>query len=868
MTDISRLAEALAERYELDREVGEGGMAIVYLARDLRHDRPVALKVLRPELGAVLGAERFLAEIRVTANLQHPNLLPLFDSGAAEGFLYYVMPFVEDETLRARLDREQQLPVDEAVHIAGAVAGALDYAHRQGVIHRDLKPENILMHEGEPLVADFGIALAVSNAGGGRITQTGLSLGTPQYMSPEQATGDGVVDGRTDVYSLGALTYEMLTGEPPHTAHTAQAILARLLTEEPRPIRATRSSVPAHVEASVARALAKLPADRFATAREFADGLTGKIVVDPVHAARGGTATAGRSARERRLAGVAGLLALLWVVTAVFALTRSAPDSMAPVVRFTVERPPSMSTYNISASPDGSGVLYSAGTSMAPYLLLRRLDEPSATPIEGTEGAHSGYWSPDSRQIVFSVNDRVLRMDAAGGLPETVTASPDGQNVLGIIGWSRDGTIAFTSGDALYMAPASGGPPERIEVVGPANFRFLQFLPDGRHMLLQGRDEVQPVDEREVYVAAVDGRDPVRVTSSRFNVQVVAPDQLLFQRDNTLYTQTLDMKTFQLIGEPVRVAGGVAANTINGNNGFSSSDTGVLVVKPVGDSRQRRLSWFGRSGERLGSVGEPLYMRDFSLAPDESRVAVAGSTDDTFSDILILDLETGIRSLLAGRPTASSITPVWSADATSLIYKVGDSILARGVGSARDSFIAQIGGLLASYEANGDEVLIADDTLIAVPMEGERAMRRMLTTGGRPARGAHVSPDGRSIAYPDTGDEDYEIWVASYPSMENRRQVSADGGLHPRWRRDGRELFFIDADGWVVAAEATDDPVPTFSSPVRLFQGPPRPEVWGNRFDVSADGERFLLAETVDDDDGEESLLVTLNWTNVLGGSR
>src|SRR5881398_2722819 len=251
-------------------------MATVYLARDVRHERDVALKVLNPELGAVLGVDRFLSEIKVTANLQHPNLLPLFDSGEADGLLFYVMPYVEGESLRARIAREKQLPVDEAIRIATAVANALDYAHRHGVIHRDLKPENILLQEGQPLVADFGIALAVSNAGGNRITQTGLSLGTPNYMSPEQATGDPTIDARSDIYSLGAMTYEMLTGEPPHTGNTSQAVIARMLTEKPRPIRTTRSAVPEYVEATVQRALEKLPADRFSSAREYAEGLRGR----------------------------------------------------------------------------------------------------------------------------------------------------------------------------------------------------------------------------------------------------------------------------------------------------------------------------------------------------------------------------------------------------------------------------------------------------------------------------------------------------------------------------------------------------------------------------------------------------------------
>ncbi|HEX2723247.1 MAG TPA: serine/threonine-protein kinase [Gemmatimonadaceae bacterium] len=298
MEALEQLRESLADRYEIEREIGAGGMATVYLAHDRRHDRPVALKLLNPDLGAVLGVERFLAEIKVTANLQHPNLLPLFDSGAANGLLFYVMPFVDGETLRGRLNREKQLPIDEAVRISLAIANALDYAHTHGVIHRDLKPENILLQAGQPVIADFGIALAVSKAGGSRVTQTGLSLGTPQYMSPEQATGDRVIDGRSDIYSLGAVTYEMLTGEPPHTGTTAQAIIARMLTDKPRTMRSTRPSIPEHVEYAVQHALEKLPADRFTTAHEFAEALLGRgtgAATAMFTAARTGANVRGRS---------------------------------------------------------------------------------------------------------------------------------------------------------------------------------------------------------------------------------------------------------------------------------------------------------------------------------------------------------------------------------------------------------------------------------------------------------------------------------------------------------------------------------------------------------------------------------------------
>ncbi|HEV8395869.1 MAG TPA: serine/threonine-protein kinase, partial [Vicinamibacterales bacterium] len=272
--NTERLNAALSARYRIEKQLGQGGMATVYLAQDLKHDRKVAVKVLKPELAAVLGAERFVVEIKTTAALQHPHILPLFDSGTADGFLYYVMPYIDGETLRNKLDRETQLGIAEAVKITTDVADALDYAHRHGVIHRDIKPENILLHDGRPVVADFGIALALSAAAGGRMTETGLSLGTPHYMSPEQATAEKEITNRSDIYSLGCVLYEMLTGNPPHVGSSAQQIIMRILTEEVPPVTKLRKAVPPHVAAALIKALERLPADRFEDARSFAAALT------------------------------------------------------------------------------------------------------------------------------------------------------------------------------------------------------------------------------------------------------------------------------------------------------------------------------------------------------------------------------------------------------------------------------------------------------------------------------------------------------------------------------------------------------------------------------------------------------------------
>ena len=267
------LTQALRDRYVLERELGHGGMATVYLALDRKHDREVAVKVLRPELAAVLGRERFLAEIALAAKLDHPHILTLIDSGEADGNLYYVLPYIRGESLRQRLNSEHQLPLDEAVLIACQVAGALDYAHRHGVIHRDIKPENIMLHEGEAMVADFGIALAVRNSAGERLTASGLSVGTPQYMSPEQATGERELTARSDLFSLGVVVYEMLTGDPPFRGSTSQAVVARLMTERPAGIRTVRDTVPVEIETAVLRVLAKVPADRFPSGDAFAAAL-------------------------------------------------------------------------------------------------------------------------------------------------------------------------------------------------------------------------------------------------------------------------------------------------------------------------------------------------------------------------------------------------------------------------------------------------------------------------------------------------------------------------------------------------------------------------------------------------------------------
>jgi serine/threonine-protein kinase len=457
---LPRLRSALGEEYIVERELGRGGMATVYLARDLRHDRPVALKVLHPELAAVIGAERFLNEIRVTANLQHPHILPLFDSGHSDQLLYYVMPFVAGESLRARLARETQLPVDDAVRIAREVASALDYAHRQGVIHRDIKPENVLLQDGTALVADFGIALAVTKAGANRLTQTGLSLGTPFYMSPEQATGDREIDGRSDVYALASTLYEMLVGEPPFTGPTSQAVIAKLLTDQAPAVSAARPATPTHVAGAIHRGLQKLPADRFGSAAQFAAALDG-----------GGTGfrtEVSAAVPARRVHG-----ARTWqAVAAIFLLTA------AGVAWYARSRPIESTGFQIARqltfdgtvegaaiSPDGHWLAYIAND----CLLRRTAACTSSLRVQEVDGSQS----------VQLVAWRELRPD--------LRWSPDGATLV-FVG-SPDGTSPAT-----YVVNRLGGTPRRLAPRASA----MDFTPDARAVLVAlgtpGRQALASVD--------------------------------------------------------------------------------------------------------------------------------------------------------------------------------------------------------------------------------------------------------------------------------------------------------------------------------------------------------------------------------------
>jgi eukaryotic-like serine/threonine-protein kinase len=481
VTDVtaSALADALRDRYRLERELGRGGMATVYLASDLRHDRPVALKVLHPELAATLGPDRFLREIRIAARLQHPHILPLHDSGEGAGQLWYTMPYVDGESLRDRLRREIQLPLDVALGIARQIAGALDYAHQLGVVHRDIKPENVLLSRDQVLVTDFGIAKALDAAGGEKLTETGLSLGTPAYMSPEQASA-GQVDGRSDIYALGCVVYEMLAGEPPFTGPTAQAIIAKRFGQPVPRLRAVRETVPESVDRAVELALAKVPADRFATAGEFGAALD--LREDGERARTPPLRRPAAARRRSRLLFVSGAIALVALVASALTLLRTrAPATVDPnllaVAPFDV-LDPSLELWRegladvLSRDLDGAGPLRTISPTVALRRWQGRADQASAEALSRRTGAGLVVFGA----VVPSGRDSVsLRASVLDG---TRARSATEVEVSGVV--PRMGELADSLGYRILRALGQSRPIGSVRQVSigsrslPALKAFLQ----------------------------------------------------------------------------------------------------------------------------------------------------------------------------------------------------------------------------------------------------------------------------------------------------------------------------------------------------------------------------------------------------------
>jgi serine/threonine protein kinase len=574
------LERALTDRYRIDRELGAGGMATVYLAEDRKHHRRVALKVLRPELAHALGPERFLREITTTASLRHPNILPLYDSGEAGAFLYYVMPFIEGESLRARLDAEKQLPLEDALHIACEVADALSYAHGRGVVHRDIKPENILLENGHALVADFGIARALSGAAADRLTETGLAIGTPAYMSPEQAAGERDVDGRSDLYALGCVLFEMLAGQPPFTGPTVESIVRQHLTAPPPPITQLRPAVPAAVAGALERALAKNPADRFNPVGQFAQALSAPSAAPPRLPA----------ASPRLQPIIAGLVALSFLATTVFLLLRLRHGDSALTVGQTVQvtRDPGLEV-DPSLSPDGSLIAYAAGSTTRMQIFVRQV--AGGRTIALTSDSVRGYrwprWSPDGSQIAYQGEAGISVVPALGGQPRLLVrleaqrpeSSTTAFTPLTGFAWSPDGRrIAYSRGYSsdVTVVPIGGG--SATTLTGVRDVHSLAWSPDGSKLACVSDNPIFVFGSvyfgnegaSSIWVLRLDGGPAIRVTDDRhLNMSPQwSPDgrHLFWVSDRggsrDVYRIRLNARG-EPAGEPERLTTGADAHTIS-----------------------------------------------------------------------------------------------------------------------------------------------------------------------------------------------------------------------------------------------------------------------------------------------------------------
>ncbi|HTE44744.1 MAG TPA: protein kinase [Gemmatimonadaceae bacterium] len=874
MDPVAHLNSALAGRYEVEREIGAGGMATVYLARDVKHDRRVALKLLNAELGAVLGVERFLSEIKVTANLQHPNLLPLFDSGEADGLLFYVMPFVEGETLRSRLTREKQLPVDEAVRITVAIAGALDYAHTRGVIHRDLKPENILLQHGQPMVADFGIALAVANAGGQRVTQTGLSLGTPQYMSPEQATGDRVIDGRSDIYSLGAVLYEMLSGDPPHTASTSQAIVAKLLTETPRSVRASRPSVPENVDAAIEHSLEKLPADRFVTAREFSEALQGRSTTFATSAAkRTGVARARR--RDPLFIG-AVVVALAAIAGAVFFASRGRVIRPPSPVHFAVVPPPNVrvvdgSTWSVTLTPDGDKVVFTGQGNEGPSrLYVRELDQLSARPIPGTERATQPVFSPDGKWIAFQADGKLKKLSLDGsGL--TTISDLHSQNGMA---WSAGDVMVLGADGArhgLARVPAGGGTPVELTHVDASKKELEHLWPvvldDGKTVvftvyygsLKTARIAVASLDDGKVTVLDAQGIAPLGV---------VANHLLYVRMDGVVLAAPFDVSHRRVTGaaipalDQVSVCGGC-----NGDAKVRVAKDGSLVY--MTGSIAARLVWVSPDGKEAPVLDEVRSFANPRISPDNKKIAV-GIVGSQSSDVWVYDIAS---ATLTRVTTGGNSVGEWTADGKHLVFfsdRDGGSggFYSQAIdGSAQpeklldakflytDALMSPDGRSLMymTYSNNNVDVIIA-------PLAGDKTPRPFAATAAN-ERAPRFSPDGLRIAYESNESGQSEVYVRPVSGEGGRVQISASGGMEPVWAKDGSRLYYR-SSGQMIAADLTTSPAVAVTKRATLFGGPYYQDGTVAAYDVSGGPNPRLLMLKANDSDLQ--VVVITNWVEEL----
>jgi eukaryotic-like serine/threonine-protein kinase len=891
--------------YEIVSAIGAGGMGEVYKAKDTRLDRTVAIKVLAASLAADPQLrDRFEREARAISSLNHPHICTLFDVGHHDGVDFLVLEYLEGETLAERLARGSGLDPNDALKIAIDICDALDKAHRSGIVHRDLKPANVmLVRRGGPSappdakLLDFGLAKSASPAVATsglsmlpttppNLTAQGTILGTFQYMAPEQIEGLEA-DARTDIFAFGALLFEMLTGRTAFEGKTRASLLGAILKDEPPAVSRVQPLAPAALDRIISTCLAKDPDDRYQSARDLLRDLTWVASGSSDGAAARDVTPPARSHRVAWLVAAVATIAL--IATAVIALRRASEVTPAAgPVQFTIVPPENTSfggpaeggtgiATQVAMSPDGRNIVFVAGARPAYQIWLRPVAALAARPISGTEGGTFPFWSPDSRFIGFFAAGKLKKVQIAGGPPIVLCDAPSGRGGS----WSRDNVILFSpssaAGTGLLRVSSAGGGPAVVTTVDPAtgetNHRWPHFLPDGRHFFYTASTgPCCPASKPStIRIGSLDPADAAITLLQAESSVSYASGHVLFARDETLMAQPFDPGTRQPKGDAFPLAEHVSRE---GSRyvGASVSENGTLVYARGGSLATQQLTWFDRAGRALATLGEAAPYENFALSPDERRVAVAFGTGSPINqDIWIIDIARNVRSRLTVDPGPDR-SPVWSPDGTRIAFgsqRSGKASLRQQLinGTAADeSLLEGSGGITPSnWSADGRFIAytLATGTfppkldVWVLPLFGDRKPFPLAQTEFNENSGV-FSPDGRWIAYTTDEAGQPNVYIQPFLRAGGKYQVSRDGGFQPVWRADGKELFYLGADGTMMAVpiDATgqfDAGVPQALFPTDTLT------IVSPTYAVTKDGKRFLV-NARPQQSSVAPLTVVVNW--------
>jgi len=870
--------------YEIVAPIGAGGMGEIFRARDTRLDRSVAIKILPAEFAQDAQLKlRLEREAKTISQLNHPNICTLYDVGHENGTDYLVMELCEGESLADKLSRGP-LPIAQVLRYAIQITDALDKAHKHGIVHRDLKPANIMVTPTSAKLLDFGLA---KNAGGvvvpafsgatehKPLTAEGTIVGTFQYMAPEQLEG-AEADARTDIFALGTLLYEMATGKRAFDGKTKTSLIAAIINRDPPPISQFQPLTPPAFERVVKTCLAKDPEDRWQTAH---DVLLQLRWIEEA-GSQAGVAAPVIARRKHRESLSWTVAALLLLATAAFAALWYRAISRKPLrVETSIVAPDTIRVLGSYVSPDGRTVAFTARHEGRSQLWIRPLDKSAPVVLPGTDNASFPFWSPDSRTLAFFADGKLKRIDVVGGPAQTITDAASGRGGT----WNSDGVIVFapTDREALRRVSAAGGksvPVTRLEA-REYTHRFPSFLPDGKHFFFLNQTLSSGTDRGHIFVGDLEGMTPKPLVAANSTAMYSPPGYLLFCRERSLIAQPFDARRLTLSGDAVSVADSVSTNQLNGYANFSVSNNGVVALRRGPSISESRLFWFDRSGKQLAVVGQPGEFVRPRLSHDQRRVAVeVGDMGGRSPDIWVRDL---------ARDTASRFTfndtfdtgPVWSPDdrdiayayespddgSRSLVHKIST-----GAGPQEILYPSREAASLLPTDWSRDGRFILFHQVISrtgtnldiwIYSLSDKKAFPFLATNFREWQ-AQFSPDGKWVAYTSDESGSPEIFIQSFPVTGAKWQISTAGGAVPRWRSDGKELFYMGADSRLFSVpihRSADTLEP--GTPVPLF--PTRPRPGGLSYDVSSDGKRFLI-NTVEQDETQEPITLVQNWWAAL----